>query len=85
MLTIFNRKELCIVFSMKEQANIRESLAVNNIEYSMKTINRSSPSPFASGSRGRSGTFGQDMDLNYEYVFYVNKKDYELAKNAIGR
>lgn len=85
MISIFNRKELCIVFSMQEQASIRETLSVNSIEYYMKTVNRSSPSPLASGSRSRSGTFGQNMDLNYEYIFYVNKKDYEMAKYLINK
>ncbi len=30
-----------------------------------------------------SGSFGQKMDLNYEYIFYVRKVDYENAKHAI--
>jgi len=83
MLTIFNRKELCIVFSMKEQSNIRESLSNNNIDYRIRTINRMSPSPFSGGTRGRTGSFGQNMDLNYEYIFYVHKKDYDLAKSIL--
>lgn len=85
MISIFNRKELCIVFSMEEQANIRESLSASNIKYYLKTINRMSPSPFSSGSRGRAGSFGQSMDLNYEYVFYVHKKDYDKAENIINK
>ena len=46
MITILNRKELCITFSMTEQANIREALSKNNIDYYIKTINRMSPSLF---------------------------------------
>ena len=32
MITIFNRKELCITFDFKEQARVRDVLAVNNID-----------------------------------------------------
>ncbi|HZJ76532.1 MAG TPA: hypothetical protein VFC70_02375 [Oscillospiraceae bacterium] len=84
MITIFNRKELCIVFSMKEQGDIREILSKNNIDYYVKTINRMSPSPFSGGARGRRGSFGINMDWNYQYVFYVHKKDYDTARYIIG-
>lgn len=85
MITIFNRKELCITYSMKKQSDIRYALVDKNIEYQIKTINRMSASPFSSGTRARSGSFGQKMDLNYEYIFYVRKVDYENAKHAINR
>ncbi len=85
MINIFNRKELCVVFSMKEQGNIREALFKNNIEYFIRTVNRMSPSPFTRGTRSGAGSFGQNMDLNYEYVFYVHKKDYNLAKAIINK
>ncbi len=85
MINIFNRKELCIVFSMAEQSNIRQTLSENDIEYQIKTINRLASSPFASGTRSRSGSFGQNMDLNYEYIFFVYKKDYDKAKRILAR
>ena len=83
MITIFNRRELCIVFSMKQQASIRETLSKNKINYNIKTINRMSSSPVSMGSRSRMGSYGQNMDLNYEYIFYVHKKDYDLSKSII--
>lgn len=83
MIHIFNRKELCIVFSMKEQNRIREALSQNKIDFSIKTINRMSSSPISSGTRSRTGSFGQNMDLIYEYIFYVQKKDYNTAKSLI--
>lgn len=85
MITIFNRKELCIVFSMAEQSSIRAKLFANNIKHYIKTVNRVAPSPFSSGTRGRSGSFGQNMDLNYEYIFYVHKKDYDISKHIINK
>lgn len=85
MITIFNRKELCIVFSMIEQSNIRQALYANNIKYFVKVVNRMSPSSFPSASRGRTGTFGQNMDVNYQYIFYVHKKDYDMSKHIINK
>lgn len=82
MLTIFNRKEFTITYSMKQQADIREVLETNRIDYSIKTINRNSPSAF-SDSRARTWTFGQNMDMAYEYIVYVNKNDFKFAKELI--
>ena len=83
MITIFNRKELCITFDMKEQSRVRDILAANKIDYIIKTLNRMSPSPVAAGSRARTGTFGQDTSTMYEYKIYVHKNDYEEAVHLI--
>lgn len=79
MITIFNRKELCVVFSMTEQSDTRAILSKHDIDYRIKTISRSSPSPFSSGTRARAGSFGQDLSLDNEYIFYVHKQDYDQA------
>ena len=83
MITIFNRRELLITFSMKQQADIREVLDANKINYSIKVVNRNSPSVF-SDTRARTGTFGQNIDVAYEYIIYVNKDDFAFAKKLIG-
>lgn len=85
MITIFNRKELYLTYSMSEQARVRDKLSQSNIKYHVRTINRMSPSPFASGRRSRAGSYGQNMDLNYEYIIYVHNKDYEQAKYIINQ
>lgn len=85
MITILNRKELTITFSMKIQSEIREILQTNHIEYTIKVINRKSPSPFSAGTRARTGTFGENLDLAYEYIIYVKKQDYEEASYLIRR
>ena len=82
MLTIINRKELYITMSMQEQSRVRDILDTNEIEYSIKTINRNSPSAL-SDTRARTGTLGQNMDLVYQYIIYVHKQDYEKAKHLI--
>jgi hypothetical protein len=84
MITMFNRRELYTTFSMKEQANIREILTGNNIDYVVKTINRNSPSAL-SDTRARTGTFGQNKDYEYEYIIYVPKAMLNEAKELIGK
>ncbi len=80
MITIFNRKELLTTFSSVEQADFRSALSGSGIPYRIKTVNRRSPSPFASGTRARTGSFGESQDLAYQYYIYVKKEDYEKAK-----
>lgn len=79
MLTIFNRRELCITFSIKEQNDVRDLLSANGIEYYFKVYNRSG------NMRHDRGSFGLNMNVEYKYIFYVNKKDFERAKHIIGR
>lgn len=78
MITIFNRREVLLTFSMKQQADARSSLASNDIKYIYKVFNTSTHN----GSRARTGTYGKDMMMAYEYTIYVHKKDYDRA-NAI--
>jgi len=68
---------------MGEQARVRTLLAEEGIDYSVKTVNRLSASSFSSGSRVRTGTYGQDTGAMTEYIIYVKKVDYERAKSAI--
>lgn len=82
MITIFNRKELCSVYSMEEQVRIREVLSRSNIKYYLRTINNMSR---PGRTRGRMGTFGQNIDLSYQYIFYVHKKDYDKARYVINK
>lgn len=83
MIHIFNRKELTITYSMEVQAKIRSILAANGIDYQIKTVSRSSASAFGAGSRARFGSFGSSSDSEYEYIFYVQKADYDHAAMLI--
>ena len=85
MITIFNRKELMSTFDTKKQAEVRQLLTQNKIDYTVKVINRKSPSPFAAGSRAYTGTFGEKLELEYEYTIYVKRADYERAVVALHR
>ncbi len=85
MITIFNRKELIVTYSMKRQSEIRSILANNNIKYHVKIIDRKNPSSFSAGSRSHTGTFGENIRLEYEYIIYVRKEDYDNAKYLISK
>ena len=82
MITIFNRKELFITFSIQKQSEIRQILSDNKIHYKLKTINRNSSSAF-NDMRARTGTLGQNLNNDYEYIFYIHKRDYNLAKSLL--
>ncbi|SHM17366.1 hypothetical protein SAMN02746066_01003 [Anaerosporobacter mobilis DSM 15930] len=83
MITIFNRKELIITYDLVKQAELRNLLAGNNIKYLIKTRNQKSPSPFTAASIGRTGTFGENLSLEYEYKIYVHKDDYNEALSIV--
>lgn len=79
MITIFNRRELTMTYSMAQQAKIRDLLASHNIAYSIKVFSR-----LARGaSRSHTGSLGINMDAAYEYRFYVHKADLEKARAVL--
>lgn len=82
MITMLNRKELAVTFSLEEQAAIRTKLQDQGIDYTIKTVNRNSPSPI-SQERAYRGTFGQDPNLDCQYIIYVHKEDFEKASYCI--
>ena len=55
MLTIFNRRELIVTMDMKRQAEVREILAQNGIDYDVKTVNLMTRSYFGT-QRARTGS-----------------------------
>ena len=81
MMAIWNRKELYTTFSMKKQAEIRNLLAANGIDYMIKT--KSQSTSFVWNSRARMGSFGETMDHSIQYLIYVRKNDYDKARQYI--
>ena len=65
MIHIFNRKELLITYDMQKQADVRTLLQNHGIDYSVKVLNRASPSPISARSRAYTGTFGQNLNNMY--------------------
>ena len=83
MITIFTRKELLVTFDMKHQSNVRDILSANGVKYAVKVTNRQNAAVVGS-NRARTGSFGVNTDLSYEYKIYVHKKDYDNAMRLIG-
>lgn len=82
MITAFNRKELIITMEMKRQAEVRDILSQNGIDYTVKTTNLEA-APILGNRRAYTGNFGINPDYSYEYKIYVHKKDYEKAVSLI--
>jgi len=77
-MMIWNRKEVYVGTSMKDFGEIRNTLAINQIDYEYRVVNRNSPG-FLGSSRARTGTLGLNMDFAHEYYVYVHKNDFEKA------
>lgn len=82
MITIFNRKELIITMEMKRQADVRDTLSQNGIDYIVKITNLERAAKLGS-PRARTGSYGVNMDFCYEYKIYVHKNDFERAAYLI--
>ncbi len=78
-----SRAELLVTFSAEEQARIRTLLAQNHVDYRLKVVDRSAPSPLSTGRRGRTGSFGESPALACEYIFTVRKEDLSLAQAVL--
>ena len=79
MITIFNRKEVCITYDMNRQAEIRNILQGANIDYVIRTKNRTETMLVRGGTRAYTGSWGNRQMMDYEYHIYVHKDDYERA------
>ena len=82
MLTIFNRKELCITEQLEEVTRVREILLANNIDYSVKVTSHRESHALMAG-RVRTASFGCSR-MPYQYRIYVRKSDWEYAAHLIG-
>ncbi|KXL52535.1 hypothetical protein CLNEO_19440 [Anaerotignum neopropionicum] len=78
MITIFNRKELIITYSMEKQSKIRNLLAEHNIDYSISTLGNMMQSHDSNFS-----SFGIRVNPPTEYRIYVKKQDYEKAVHLL--
>ena len=72
MLTIINRKELCITRTIESQAEVRDVLQQNEIEYTFKIIDHNN---YSNEFMMRASTHNREI----LYRFYVRKQDYERA------
>ena len=82
MISIFTRKELLVTFDVKRQSDVRDILSANGVKYTVKVTNRQNAA-VVGNSRARTGSFGINANLYYEYKIYVHKKDYDNAMRFI--
>ncbi len=80
MITIFNREEILSTFSMEQKTLAVNLLEEKNVRSRVIVHNRSKE---GMGSRNRIGTFGQRLDMMYEYQIFVYRNDAELAKEIL--
>jgi hypothetical protein len=73
MIAIWNQKEVFTGYSLQQFNEVRGILAANNINYKHKLVNN------ISSRRGRTGTFGENLNYSVMYYIYVHKKDYQCA------
>lgn len=76
MITVFNRRQVCLTRSAEERLRVNALLNGRGIE--TRTI---------CGNLGRAGRHhgmpGIDWEAAYEYYVYVHKKDYGRAMQAL--
>lgn len=75
-------RELMVTYSSELQGQIRDLLSETDIEYKIKTVNRTSPSFISPTRRSYTGTVGESNAM-YEYLIYVKEKDYARACHLI--
>ena len=86
MITVWNRRSVYIGFDMQKCAQVRECLAQNHIDYTYKVRNQMGSWAGREGTvRGRTGSFGQSLELMYEYEVFVHQKDLEQANYLLGK
>ena len=78
MVTLFNRKELIVLFSHQKLYAVQAALDGAGIPYHTKF---SGPMGRI-GGRARANPF-QDYDASHDYKIYVRKDDYDRAVKAI--
>lgn len=83
MITVMNRKELITTYDMRVQSEVRDLLAHNHIDYHVKVVNRKSSPPIGPGMRAYTGTWGEKLDMEGEYIIYVKKDEYDAAWEVI--
>lgn len=83
MITIFNRRELLTTYDMAQQAQAQAVLDAAGIPYKVRVVDRKNGQAMLAGSRARTGSFGENMAMAYEYTIYVAKEDLERAQLAL--
>lgn len=81
MITVFNRKELLVTYSMELQSKARNILNEWGIDYIVDTAGTAARN-IGLGPIGVD-RFGTNPSFSCQYKIYVNRKDYEKARAAL--
>ena len=81
MITVFNRKELLVTYSMELQSKARSALEGCGIDSIVDTGGTAARN-IGSGPIGVD-RLGSNPSCSCEYKIYVNRKDYEKAQAAL--
>ena len=72
MIFFWRRREVLVTYSLEERIRVCSALAAHKIEYDLTA-------PTFGSQRGRTGTFGINMNAAIEYKISVDKDDYDEA------
>ncbi|MGI6332567.1 MAG: hypothetical protein ACOX1Y_12655 [Zhaonellaceae bacterium] len=75
----FNKGDVYIGYSLEELSKVRAILEQEGIKYSYKVVDHSG------WGRGRTGSFGLNMDYQKQYTVSVKKSDFEKAKHLVNK
>ena len=84
MIHLWDRRELATFFELDRCRQAQAALDGSQIEYQVKTRDRTSPSPFSTGTRERSGALFQEAGASWQYTIYVKRGDLERARACAG-
>mgnify|MGYP002561765445 FL=1 len=80
-MRFLRKRELLITYSFERQAQVREILDKNSIEYQINTSGRNSDNVAA--RRGLLGSLGESFRHTCCYRIYVDKDDLERAQYLV--
>lgn len=75
MITVFNRKELCVTLSLQRQMEVRRCLTDGGVAYVLKTKNLT--------AGGQFGHLGLHPEMSLEYRIYVHREDEARARQLL--
>lgn len=83
MISIFHRIRLSNTFDELQKQKIVTALRKNHIPYKIKIKNPSAYSFRPAASRGFTGSYGVSEKSRFEFIFYVDKSDYDRARQIL--
>lgn len=83
MISILNRVQLTSTYDELKRQEIAILLRRNTIPYKEKIKNLNAYSFRPTDSRAFIGSYGIHEKNRFEYIFYVNKTDYNRAKHIL--